>query len=149
MPETLSIVSMQPGHIESLAAIEKLCFSDPWSAQSLMEELEYPPAVYRVAELDGKPVGYAGMRVAGGIGYIDNVAVHPDYRHLGAATGLLREFDQFAREHRLESLTLEVRVSNTPAIRLYSREGFQSVGIRPGFYSNPREDAMIMTKVYG
>lgn len=146
-PAAFSVARMGEGDVARLAQIERLCFSRPWSEQSLREELGNPVAVYYVAQRDGRAAGYAGMRAAGDVGYIDNVAVDPACRRMGAATLLLRALEEYARGAGLESLTLEVRRSNAAAVALYEKEGFERVGARPGFYDRPREDALIMTRV--
>lgn len=146
---SLQIVKMQAKHIENLAAIEKLCFSKPWSYDSLAEELSNPLAVFFVAEdEEGKTLGYAGMHHIVDEGYITNIAVHPDFRRQGIATELVRALDEYAEENGLALLTLEVRRSNDAAISIYRREGFDEEGVRRGFYENPVEDALIMTKYY-
>lgn len=142
----LSIVCMKAVHIETLAEIEKLCFSNPWSFQSLAEELSNPLAAFFVAELEGKIVGYAGMNYILDEGYIANIAVHPNFRCKGIAFALLLWLETFADENKLELLTLEVRRSNHGAIRLYKKAGFDEKGVRRNFYTNPPEDGLIMTK---
>jgi ribosomal-protein-alanine N-acetyltransferase len=142
------IVPMSAGHIAALAAIERECFTSPWSERSLGEELGNPLAVFRVAQADGEVVGYAGMTAVAGEGYIANIAVRAQYRHRGCARALLGSLCAYARENRLKLLTLEVRRSNAPAISLYSGAGFKTVGARPGFYQKPAEDALIMTKYF-
>lgn len=143
------IVRMQPQHIERLAEIERLCFSKPWSYDGLAEELSNPLAVFFVEEDEnGVAVGYAGMHHIVDEGYITNIAVHPDFRRRGIATKLLQALDKYADESGLTLLTLEVRRSNTTAINLYKREGFDEEGVRRGFYECPAEDALIMTKYY-
>lgn len=145
----ITVVPMEEAHIPALAEIERLCFSTPWQAWMLEEELENPAALFAVAVRESVPVGYAGMTHVCGEGYIDNVAVHPACRRQGTATALLRYLDRQARTRGFSLLTLEARVSNAGAIRLYEREGFVRQGVRPGFYERPREDALIMTKFYG
>lgn len=142
------IVKMQARHIEEIAEIEKLSFSKPWSFEALAEELSNPLAVFLVAVFEGKTVGYAGMHHIIDEGYITNIAVHPDYRRRGIATALINELDAYARKGGLALLTLEVRCSNTVAIDIYRRAGFDEAGRRKGFYDEPKEDALIMTKYY-
>jgi [ribosomal protein S18]-alanine N-acetyltransferase len=142
------IIKMQAKHIEDLAAIEKLCFSKPWSYESLAEELSNPLAVFFVAEQDGRAVAYAGMHHIIDEGYITNIAVHPDFRHQGLATELVHTLDSYANDNGLALLTLEVRCSNTAAIGIYKREGFDEEGVRKGFYEGPKEDGLIMTKYF-
>jgi ribosomal-protein-alanine N-acetyltransferase len=139
---------MQARHIEALAEIEKLCFSKPWSYNSLAEELSNPLAVFYVAEIDGETAAYAGMHHIIDEGYITNIAVHPNFRKKGLATALVRLLDSYAKNNGLSMLTLEVRQKNSPAIKIYSKAGFKQEGIRRDFYEAPKEDALILTKRY-
>lgn len=139
---------MRARHILAAAALERLCFSDPWAPAAFAEELANPAAHFLAAEHDGTLAGYAGMTWVLDEGYVDNVAVAAASRRRGVGCALLRALDAFAREKGLAFLSLEVRVSNAPAIALYTSEGFVSQGVRPGFYSRPEEDAYIMTKFY-
>lgn len=139
-------VPLQERHLDKAARLETLCFSRPWSRQALAEELENPTAVFMAAEDDaGELLGYAGMHVVCGEGYIDNVAVFPEARRRGVGRLLVQSLVQWLREHEGVFLTLEVRPSNEPAISLYSSLGFEEVGRRPRFYECPIEDALLMT----
>lgn len=142
------IVPMDRSHVPQIAALEKECFSSPWSEGMLEEELFNPQASFLVAEDDeGNILGYAGLHVVLDEGYIDNIAVEPDARRHGVASALLDVYCRFGATN-LSFLTLEVRVSNLPAICLYEKHGFQRVGLRPGYYQLPREDAVIMTREF-
>ena len=88
-------------------------------------------------------LGYVGMHHLVDEGFITNVAVSPDARRRGVARALLAQLSAYGREHSLYRVTLEVRVSNTPARTLYEAEGYKLDGIRPKFYSQPAEDAAI------
>ncbi len=90
-------------------------------------------------------VGHAGFTSVLDEGYITNVAVMPTFRRHGAANKLTEALIVKAKELRLSFLTLEVRESNNAAIKLYEKHGFKTVGKRKAFYSNPQEDALIMT----
>lgn len=139
------LVPMDKSHIHEIAQIERECFPDPWSEASLEEELYNPLCSFIVAQRpDGAVLGYAGLHAVMDEGYIDNIAVREDYRGQGIADDLLDVFVRFGRE-KLAFLTLEVRPSNEPAIRLYMKHGFAQVGRRKGYYEHPREDAIIMT----
>lgn len=142
------IVPMDRSHVPQIAALEKVCFSSPWTETMLEEELFNPQASFLVAEDDeGNILGYAGLHVVLDEGYIDNIAVEPDARRHGVASALLDVYCRFGATN-LSFLTLEVRASNAPAIRLYEKHGFQQVGLRPGYYQLPREDAVIMTREF-
>ncbi len=139
-------VPLQERHLDEAARLETLCFSRPWSRQALAEELENPTAFFLAAEDDAEELlGYAGMHVVCGEGYIDNVAVFPQARRRGVGRLLVQSLVQWLREHEGVFLTLEVRPSNEPAISLYGSLGFEEVGRRPRFYECPTEDALLMT----
>ena len=144
------IVPMDRSHIPQIAALERECFSDPWSGQLLEDALFDPQASFIVAEdgEEGNVLGYAGLHAILDEGYIDNIAVAPDARRHGVASALLDVFCRFAAA-RLAFLTLEVRASNAPAIALYGKFGFRQAGLRPNYYHTPREDALIMTRTFG
>ena len=142
------IVPMDRGHIPQIAALERECFSTPWSENMLSDALFDPKASFIVAEDgEGGVLGYAGLQVVLDEGYIDNIAVEPDARRHGVASALLDVYCRFGAVN-LAFLTLEVRASNDPAIGLYEKYGFQRAGIRPGYYQQPREDAVIMTREF-
>jgi len=139
------LTPMTAGHIPQIAAIERACFSHPWSEEMLREVLWNDAAVMVVAEgEDGAVLGYAGLQAVLDEGYIDNVAVAPAFRRRGIADALLSAFVRFGRE-KLAFLTLEVRESNLPAIALYQKHGFRAAGRRKNYYDDPKEDAVIMT----
>ena len=142
------IVPMDRSHIPQIAALERECFSAPWSEAMLEDALFDPQASFIVAEDgEGGVLGYAGLHAVLDEGYIDNVAVEPAARRHGVAGALLDVFCRFGQAN-LAFLTLEVRASNAPAIALYEKYGFHRAGVRPGYYRDPREDAVIMTKEF-
>ena len=147
----VKIVPMNADHLDEIAALERVCFSRPWSRNMLAEELENQCAAFLTAldAVTGKVVGYAGLLVAADEGYITNVAVFPAYRRRGVAAKLISVFENFARGNKLAFLTLEVRPSNAAAIALYKGFGFEEVGRRKNYYDLPKEDALILTKTYG
>ena len=113
------VVPMDRSHIPAIAALERECFSRPWSEAALSEELYNDTACFLVAEgEDGTVLGYAGLHVILDEGYIEKLAF----------------------------LTLEVRASNTPAIALYEKHGFYQVGRRKDYYDDPKEDALLLTR---
>ncbi len=149
MRAKVRIVPMTADHLDEAAALERVCFSDPWSRNMLAEELDNALAAF-LAALDGTGavVGYAGLQVVLDEGYILNIAVRPDCRRQQIASQLLEVFINFAQGNRLSFLTLEVRASNAPAIALYERWGFAEAGRRRNYYEHPREDAVIMTREF-
>ena len=151
LKKRVRIVPMASGHLDEVAALERVCFSDPWSRNMLAEELDNALSAYLVAldPEDGSVGGYAGVQVVEGEGYITNIAVRPESRRAGVASALLDVFVSFAEGNRLAFLTLEVRASNYGAIALYGSRGFRSVGRRTNYYRHPTEDAIIMTRTFG
>ncbi len=138
----ISIEKFSKEHLDDVYKIESACFSHPWSKADLENQLGLDTSYFVVA-LDGETaVGYMGLQIFCGEGYVTNVAVLPEYRRQGIAQKLiLKEL-----ENEMNFITLEVRKSNAPAINLYQKMGFENVGVRPRFYTAPDEDAVIMTK---
>lgn len=145
--EKLECRLMRKEDVESASRLEAAAFTQPWSSKAFAEAIERDDCLYMVAELDGKVVGVCGVVNAYGDGGINNVTVEEELRGRGIGKKMLTELMRTGREQMgILNYTLEVRVSNTPAIRLYESLGFKSEGIRPGFYEKPKEDAMIMWK---
>ncbi len=135
-------------HLEGAAALEQLCFSSPWSAHSL--ELLTNDGIgvgYLLTAPAGEApavVAYGGMLITVDEGQITNIAVHPDCRRRGYGAAILHALLRHAKDCHLESVSLEVRASNTAAIALYRGAGFTEAGRRKGFYQKPTEDALVM-----
>lgn len=142
----MEIVLMNESHVAPIAQIEKLCFSDPWSENSISYELTSRLSYWLVAVDDGEVVGYIGSQSVCGESDMMNVAVHPDHRRKGVAEKLISALSEGLKERGNLALTLEVRASNTPAISLYEKLGFSQIGRRPNYYRNPKEDALILRK---
>ena len=142
----IEIIAMNESHVAPIAALEKLCFSDPWSENSIASELDNRLSLWLVA-LDGDRVAaYVGSQSVLGETDMMNIAVHPDYRRQGIAEQLVTCLVAKLKELGNHSLMLEVRVSNDPARKLYEKLGFQQVGLRKNYYRNPKEDACILRK---
>ena len=142
----MEIVEMNCSHVPAVAAIEKECFSDPWSEKSIASELENPLSLWFVA-MDGNRVcGYVGSQTVLGESDMMNIAVSGDYRRQGIGEQLISRLIRELSKRGSHILCLEVRDSNEPALKLYEKLGFSVVGKRPGYYRHPREDALIMRK---
>ena len=141
------IVPMDRSHIDQIAALERECFSTPWSETMLSDALFDPQASFIVADDgEGNSLGYAGIHVVLDEGYIDNVAVFPAHRRKGVASALLGALIAYGEKEGMAFLTLEVRPSNQGARALYEAHGFQQVGERKNFYQNPVENALLLTR---
>lgn len=132
--------------VEAVSRIEEAVFSMPWKQDDFLAMVEADYAHYFVAEEDGEIAGYCGVRNMAGEGEITNVAVAGQFRRRGIGRRLMEYMLKKAPSFGIGDLTLEVRVSNAPAISLYESLGFHQEGVRPDFYEKPKEDALIMWK---
>lgn len=148
----LIIEPLSEADLDWVTKLEAETFSLPWSREAFAEEIGHPDRLFVVAKLceEGGPdpigVGYSGMFLSFDEGEITNVAINPAFRGKGFGQQMLAAQMEMAGQKGVHSFTLEVRVSNQNAIRLYEKLGFQSVGVRRNFYEKPTEDAMIMWK---
>lgn len=130
--------------LQQIYECERACFDDPWSFEMLYEEICVTPGtVYLVATDGWRVVGYCGMRIVLDEAHILNMCVRPEYRRCGLGKLLLESLMDAAHEHGTAAMTLEVRVSNKAALKLYTECGFQIEGLRKKYYQN-KEDAYIM-----
>ena len=133
--------------VPAVDAVEKACFSVPWSYESLYHDiLENKLAFYIVAEIDGKVCGYVGVWKIFDEGHITNVAIAPEYRRMHIASAMLSVLFDVTGAQGIESYTLEVRAGNQASIALYEGFGFREAGLRKGYYEDNGEDAIIMWK---
>ena len=137
---------MTSAHVAQIAELEKICFHDPWSENSIASELKNSLAFWLVAEEDGRVAGYIGSQTVCDETDMMNVAVHPDFRRQGIAEALINALVEALKARGSRCLTLEVRASNAPANALYEKLGFVQIGRRKNYYRNPREDALILRK---
>lgn len=142
----MTIEKMNAGQVAQIADLEKICFSDPWSENSIASELENKLAHWLVAQEGEMVAGYIGSQTVMGETDMMNVAVHPDFRRRGIAEALVKRLVEDLQAMESHCLTLEVRASNAPAIALYEKLGFSQIGRRKNYYRNPREDALILRK---
>lgn len=139
---------MQAADCSQVAKIESEVFSEPWSENSFLSEVTLENHIYLVAENEENQdiMGYCGLWEVAGEGQITNVCVAKKYRGQKVAKQMMTELLCTADKLHITATTLEVRVSNTIAIQLYETLGFRRAGLRKGFYSHPKEDALIMWK---
>ena len=141
----LDLRRLAPDDLDTVEEIERASYPTPWSRTMFAAELRKPSALALGAYADGgRLVGYAFVSRYVDAWHVMNVAVAPEYRRRGIATELLERLFEVTAGDQRRGYTLEVRVSNLGAIQLYERLGFQSRGIRRGYYTDNREDALIM-----
>ena len=131
-------------HIEEIYDIEKRCFSDAWSRQSFIDEIDNENSVFIVVKKEDKIVAYSGFWYIVDDAQIMNVAVDIAYKGMKISHILMKEMIQRARDKNMATMSLEVRVSNELAINLYKGYGFEIVGVRKQYYQDNKEDAYIM-----
>lgn len=144
----MKIERMTAQHVDAVLKIENECFAHPWSRQSIESELENKNSVFYTALEGDEVAGYIGMSTVLDEGYIFNVAVSAKHRKKGIGSALIQELVTYGKKNNFCFLTLEVRESNENAISLYSKFGFIKVGERKNYYSDPVENAVLMTKYF-
>lgn len=142
--QNMNIRTMNSTDVERICCIENECFSKPWSEESFLHAILREDTQYAVAEVEGNIIGYCGIWYSLDDGDLCNMAVDPEYRGQGYAERLLRYSLEQCRRKGVRRIVLEVRQSNVAAINLYSKTGFRVIGKRKGYYSQPKEDAVLM-----
>lgn len=142
----IRIERMREAHVPQVAALEQVCFHDPWSENSIRAELDNELSFWLVALDKDTVAGYVGSQTVLEESDMMNVAVAPDYRRQGVGELLIRNLMSCLRESGSHCLSLEVRESNFSAINLYKKLSFVQVGKRPGYYRNPKEAALILRR---
>lgn len=135
---------MRPGDLDAVMHIERRSFSAPWEEATFRGLMRRPSASLLVAEIKGEVVGYSVMWFAADEGELGDIAVRPESRGSGIGRTLLRESLSVAAGRGTRWLFLEVRESNDVARRLYATVGFHVVGVRKLYYTEPKEDAIVM-----
>ncbi len=144
-PKTINIRRATIMDLDSIIAVEKESFSTPWPRQAFVDELDRNIiSYYIVMEQGSEVVGYMGMWIIVDEAHITNIAVHPKARRQQIAELAVRQMMLLAKERGALRMTLEVRKSNTAAIALYEKLNFVRSGLRRNYYTDPREDAIIM-----
>ena len=145
--EKLTIKNMQPEDVDEVVAIEKQSFSDPWSKENFLAELDLPFSWVWVAKVDEELVGYCCCWEIEEELQIANLAVHPEFRNQGLGKKILQEILNRACQRKVKKVTLEVRESNQFGLKLYQAFGFTEVGRRKKYYRKPVEDGLILAKI--
>ncbi len=135
---------MQPEDVFGVSEIERICFSDPWSLESVKDGLESSLDTWLVLEEGGDLLGYCVFRIIAGEGELLRIALLPEYRGRGLSKKLMGRLVEYSRKKGVESLSLEVRESNKKARNLYKSYGFEEETIRKNYYLDPCENAVIM-----
>jgi len=138
---------MREEDLAEVLAIERICFSNPWTQDTFRGEIQNKAISFPLAVIhpgDKKLIGYVIFWQIGDEAQINNIAIHPDYQGRGFGEQTLRYVLDRLRENGIHFVSLEVRVSNLPALRLYRKIGFAVLGIRKEYYTNPAEDAYVM-----
>ena len=140
----IEVREMRYEDLDEVMKIENVCFAIPWTRESMQGELFSLMKFYYVALFDGKIAGYGGMWHVVTERHITNIAVSPDYRRMGVGSAIVDALMNTAEEKEMLGVTLEVRVSNEAAIKLYKKHGFVVTGTRKKYYSDNNEDAYLM-----
>jgi len=140
----ITIRAMDPDDVPQVCAVDALCIPLPWSAETFLAELDTTIGYYRVAELDGRVVGYLGAQVVLDEAHVSTIGVDPAVRRQGIGERLLADALRYAVEHGCERVTLEVREGNVAAQALYRKYGFSPISRRPRYYTDNDEAAIVM-----
>lgn len=141
----IEIKKVTKENISDITLIEQACFSIPWTEQSIAASAGSETAYFNIAFIDEKPAGYMSMQIVLGEGDIMRVAVLPEFRRLGVGRALLQDCFSY---NTLDTVFLDVRENNIPAIKLYESFGFKNIGVRKNYYSDPTENAVMMKKKF-
>lgn len=140
----IEIREMTKADVSEVSLVENACFATPWTENSFEKEIKNKFARYVVAKIDGKIVGYGGLWLIVDEGHITNIAVLKEHRNKQVGSKILEALIEICKKRNLLSMTLEVRKSNKAALTLYEKYGFKEAGIRPKYYADNNEDAIIM-----
>lgn len=146
-PNASRISPALPADAGELARLEAECFPHPRSEAAILSEISQPERyLLLTCKVQGQLEGYVGLEYVLDEGYLTDLAVFPRYRRRGVGTALMRELERRGRDLELRFLTLEARSGNLAALELYRALGYREAGRRTGFYTDPKEDAVLMTR---
>ncbi len=145
----ISIVDVTPNNFQffqnEILRIENSSFVSPWNTRSFAEEVDRPISRLLAMKTDSRLSGYICFWIVAGEIHLMKMAIHPEMRGNGLGFFLLTRMIEEGRSEKAEKVWLEVRLSNSAARALYEKAGFMEVGRRRGYYSNGKEDALVMT----
>jgi [ribosomal protein S18]-alanine N-acetyltransferase len=146
LPQPFSIEAMRASDLDAVMEIERVSFRSPWSRQVFLEELTREWAHVDIVRdvATRKIVAFANYWLVADEVHVLNLATHPQARRGGHASRLMAHMVDFARRELCRYVTLEVRRSNAAALRLYRRFAFKAIGVRPNYYAEDQEDAIVM-----
>ena len=144
--ETITVTKMKSADVDEVIKIEESAYGEHhWSKESFLNEIQNDLAhYYSIITPEGRLAGYAGCWHILEEAHITTIAIAPEYRRKKYAEALLKKIIDDCYSEKIKYITLEVRVSNIPAIKLYTKYGFTSFGTRKGYYQDNNEDALIM-----
>ena len=145
---TVKVIEFSRDRLSEIAELEKICFSNPMSEKNIESLLlsETGRGFVCIETNNGNAVAYGGLIIAADEAQILNIATHPNHRRSGFGKLIVEALIDYAIEKKASEISLEVRESNLPAIKLYSGYGFLLVGQIKNYYKNPKEDALILKK---
>jgi ribosomal-protein-alanine N-acetyltransferase len=145
-PQLFVIEPMRPTDLDAVMEIERVSFRSPWSRQVFLEELSRDWAHVDVVReaATRRIVAFANYWLVADEVHVLNLATHPQARRAGHASRMMGQMIDFARRELCRYVTLEVRRSNAAALRLYRRFAFRAIGVRPNYYAEDQEDAIVM-----
>jgi ribosomal-protein-alanine N-acetyltransferase len=144
LAQTFEIRTMEPADLDRVMELQRRAFTHPWTTEMVKKELTQDWSTVLLAEENGKLLGICIFWLVHDELHLLNIATDPDHRQQGVARALLDAALERGRAHKCRIATLEVRRSNGPALSLYKGHGFRPVGLRPNYYTDDREDAVVM-----
>lgn len=141
----MEIIICDEFYVADIAYLESVYFSRPWQYSDIKDAMRNDHIFFGAIDLARNLHGYGAFKMVLGEAYVDNIVVDEKYRKKGVATAIINKMIEYCIEHRASFITLEVRESNTTAISLYEKMGFEKVGVRKNFYSAPTENAILYT----
>jgi|LGOV01.1.fsa_nt_gb ribosomal-protein-alanine N-acetyltransferase len=142
----IKFIRAEVNHLDAIIKVENKCFTAPWTINMFLSELYGENALLYILMENNVVVGYISLFKIFDELHVNNIAVDPSFQGKGYASMIMEKTIEIARNLSIAFITLEARKSNTPAVELYKKYGFETLGSRKNYYKTPKEDALIMTK---